>query len=382
MKSFLVSIVLLLLLSGASWGIWQVRLELQRREHEQAQIEIQQHIQQAAQGGFKELARFFESYARDKGAQQAFELLRTAELPPDTDFHLLGHVIGDVLYEQEGVSAMKTCTSEFRNACSHTLVAGAYMEFGEEAINKIMAACQEAPGGKGAYDLCFHGLGHGVLAQVGYDFKRVIPLCERFGTPEHNYRERDECVGGAMMELVGGGGHNPTGWMEQHAAYLGTSDPLFPCNAAYVPKAAKPRCFLYMTPHLMEKAGANPRELSVESLKPAFAYCSKLTEVIDRNWCYGGFGKEFVVLVNKRDIRTVENLTDEQFQTVEEWCGAAPSSQAARECHRQAINSLYWGGTNDVGASERFCNQLDDVESRASCKQHLDGLVSYFSSEY
>src|SRR3989344_6028548 len=58
---------------------------------------------------FDELAERFHVLARDKGALYAFEVLRRAELPQDTDIHLLGHAIGDELYIQNGVAGMADC---------------------------------------------------------------------------------------------------------------------------------------------------------------------------------------------------------------------------------------------------------------------------------
>src|SRR5690606_38758677 len=119
-----------------------------------------------AQGArsFEDLAQRFEALAQEKGAAHAFEVLRRAEIPPNTDLHLMGHRVGDILYQQEGIGGIKYCTQDFRNACSHSIVVGALTEFGESALPQIREACLDAPGGPGAYTMCYHGLGHGVFA--------------------------------------------------------------------------------------------------------------------------------------------------------------------------------------------------------------------------
>ncbi|MEZ4200776.1 MAG: hypothetical protein R3B69_04350 [Candidatus Paceibacterota bacterium] len=53
----------------------------------------------------------------------------------------MGHAVGDILYEQEGISGMSICTHDFRNACSHTMVIGALIEFGTGAFPDIRDAC-------------------------------------------------------------------------------------------------------------------------------------------------------------------------------------------------------------------------------------------------
>ena len=68
---------------------------------------------------FSELSEYFSVLAKDKGGAHAFEVLRQASVAPGTDMHLLGHVVGDTLYTQEGLEGIRVCTHDFRNACSH-----------------------------------------------------------------------------------------------------------------------------------------------------------------------------------------------------------------------------------------------------------------------
>ena len=52
---------------------------------------------------FAEIFKYFEQLAKQKGAEYAFAALAKAPLPPNTDLHLLGHVVGDELYKQQGL---------------------------------------------------------------------------------------------------------------------------------------------------------------------------------------------------------------------------------------------------------------------------------------
>ena len=90
---------------------------------------------------FKELETRFQDLAKEKGGAYAYEVLKRAPLPPNTDLHLLGHAVGDVLYAQVGIDGIALCTQDFRNACSHSIVIGALNEFGgEPALLKIRDA--------------------------------------------------------------------------------------------------------------------------------------------------------------------------------------------------------------------------------------------------
>ena len=278
---------------------------------------------------FKELSDRLVALSERRGAEYAFEVLRRAELPPNTDLHLLGHVVGDELYKQRGVDGVAICTQDFRNACSHSVVIGALNEYGgEPALEMIREACKKAPGGPGAYTMCYHGLGHGVLAFYGYDFAPTIKLCKESGTEEYHNREYVECVGGAVMELVGGGGHGRDLWLASRARYLRDEEPLSPCMSDVIPENIKSLCLVYLTPRLWEIVGIDLGRPDPALFPKAFALCDVLPRQHQelRDACFGGFGKEFVPLAGARDIRGVDRFSDEDYMLAIEWCGAAPAA--------------------------------------------------------
>lgn len=318
---------------------------------------------------FKELSDRFDALAKEKSAPYAYDVLRRAALPDGTDVHLLGHTIGDELYKQEGVRGITVCTQEFRNACSHAIVIGALIEFGaEHALGLIRDACEKAPGGSGAYTMCFHGLGHGVFAYYGYDLTKTIAFCKRTGTKDHEDREYGECVGGAIMELMGGGGHDHDLWEKARARYLSDADPLAPCSSAAVPDDVKGMCYLYITPHLFEANGGNLSAPNVKEFAAAFRYCGAIpsASVALREACFGGIGKEFPVLALGRDIRAVNAIPDDAFRKMHAWCALAPHKEARVDCEREIVSSLYWGGETDPRQTIRYC-ELDDADSQRAC---------------
>lgn len=206
---------------------------------------------------FNELSDFFKYLAKDNGARYAFEVLKNAELPPRIDLHLLGHIVGDELFKQEGVKGIEACTRDFRNACSHSIVVGLFSERGDMALDEIAEVCRRSPGGLGAYTMCFHGLGHGILAAVGYTMEKTVDLCKKTATPQYKNRESVECIGGAVMEIVGGGFHDREIWQKQRLVYLDSTKPLELCENNIIPQDAKGICYMYITPYLIEAAGGN-----------------------------------------------------------------------------------------------------------------------------
>lgn len=331
---------------------------------------------------FDELKKYFTVLAEKKGAKYALDLLKIAPIPPNTDMHLLGHVVGDVLYRQLGLEGIKICTDDFRNACSHSIVVGLLIDKGEGVLPEIAKACRQAPGGSGAYTMCYHGLGHGVLAYTGYDFEKSVALCQKTGTSEYGYQESSQCMGGMVMEIISGGGHDQKTWARKRLIYLKASDPFYPCSDL-VPDQAKGLCYTYITPYLWEAVGAdlgNPKEADFEK---AFALCHQMPQPdnLYKNTCFGGFGKEFVVLAQNRDIRKIEDMTDGQLKTVYSWCQLAEDKEGTQACLGQALGSLYWGGENNPEVSIRFCNIISDSTYQKSCFLNLISSVKSYISD-
>ena len=314
---------------------------------------------------FSQLSDRFQSLAQEKSALYAYEVLRRATLPPGTDVHLLAHTVGDELYKQKGVSGIADCTQEFRNACSHTIVIGALNEFGsEKALGLIRDACEKAPGGSGAYTMCHHGLGHGVFAYYGYDFTKTDAFCKKTGTAGYRNREYIECMGGAVMELMGGGGHDKIAWLGSREKYLDPKDPLAPCSTHVIPGEAKGMCYMYLTPHLFEASGGNLANPKPRDFAAAFRFCDRISKsTYDlREACFSGIGKEFPVLALSRDIRSVEVADDNALRQMRDWCALAPHDEAYENCTRSIVSSLYWGGENNPRTVITFCEFAEGTD--------------------
>ncbi len=330
---------------------------------------------------FQEYSDYFRKLSEDKGAEYAFKVLRVAPFPPGIDLHLLAHVVGEMLYKQKGIAAIAICTDDFRNACSHTVVIGILLEHGEGSLPEIAETCKKAPGGKGAYNLCFHGLGHGVLAYTGYDFEKSIEMCKKVGTKEHNDREYIECVGGSSMEMMAGV-HDRQAWEAQKGKYFKEDDPLAPCDASFMPREAQPICYIHLTPHLFQAVGADLRNPTPKNFKDAFAYCNALSEDDDllRNACYGGFGKEFIVIARGKDVRDIGASRTDELQKTVDWCALANDTLGEKACQSSALASLFWGGENTPDASFGFC-ALTTGEFQTACYTQLAGQVQFYSTD-
>lgn len=328
---------------------------------------------------FDQLKKYFTDLANQKGAKQAFEVLKTENLPPNTDLHLLGHVVGDVLYKQQGIAGIRICTEEFRNACSHSVVVGLFSEKGEAALPQITQACKQAPGGGGAYTMCFHGLGHGILAYTDYDLEKAISICQKTG----GQAESAQCTSGTIMEIISGGDHDKPLWSRQRQKYLSKDNPFYPCSADFMPEVGKHLCYNYLTPHLWEAVGADINRPVESDFSKSFALCNLMPEkdLQYQSDCFGGFGKEFTTLAQNKDIRKIDTMSDEQFLKVVNWCSIADDIAGVDACLLQALSSIFWGGENDRSASIRFCQVMADADYQKNCFLNLIGQVSFYIND-
>jgi hypothetical protein len=326
---------------------------------------------------FQQYSTYFQQLSETKGAVYAYDVLKQSQLPPGIDYHLLGHVVGDMLYKQNGIAGIKYCTEDFRDACSHSVVIGILRDHGIGALPQIVAACKEAPGGRGAYTMCFHGLGHGVLAYNEYDLKKAIPMCKMMGTPEYQNREYIECVGGTIMEMIAGV-HDPIAWKQQVGKYFKDSDPLYPCDADWMPEEARSVCYVQLTPHLFTAAGGDLGNLQPPIYEKAFSFCDVLPKDSQvRKDCYGGFGKEFIGIAQGRDIRDVGSMPEVKLRDIHAWCALAHDAHGQWDCISSTLASLFWGGEATPDASFTFC-RLASSEYQSSCYLQLADHIGYY----
>ncbi len=327
---------------------------------------------------FDQLKKYFTNLANKKGAAYAYDVLKIAPIPPYIDMHLMGHVVGDVLYKQQGINGIKVCTDDFRNACSHSIVVGLLLEKGEGVLPQIAQVCHQAPGGGGAYTMCYHGLGHGILAYTNYDLAKATSLCAKTSKAGASGEEAVQCVGGTIMEIISGGDHDKKTWNMMRPKYLTTTDPFKPCYVSYMPDAARGMCLTYLTPYLFEVAGANLRSPTEKDYANAFKLCGSLNDTSDKDTCFASFGKEFVVLAAQRDIRGVNQMSQDQLKKVYNWCQMAQDHDGIAACIMSAVGSMYWGGENNKAVSISFCSSIPETSYQQSCFGNLIGNVSVF----
>ncbi len=132
------------------------------------------------------------------GGESAYqELAQATKAYSDDERHFAEHVFGEALYAHLGLSGLSLCDAEFSSGCYHSGFAKAIVEFGiEEGVKRAAALCAQKTNPT-ARTTCEHGIGHGLLAYIGYeerDIALALEACDAIPQTE------PWCHGGVFME--------------------------------------------------------------------------------------------------------------------------------------------------------------------------------------
>lgn len=331
----------------------------------------------------KQYTDYFSHLAEAKGSHYAFELLRRITPPHGVNVHTVAHAVGFVLFKERGVSGMYDCTEEFRSACAHAIVIQAISRDGSNALEDVVRTCMNAPGGKGAYAICIHGVGHGLVASAGYDFESAVsrcaemPLASDDAYPSHRFMNvAEECIGGAVMEMLQGD-HDKGTWERAIIDYLPVDNPFRPCTDTYVPLSLRSACLAALTQRFFGFAGISEEIPQPETYSKAMNVCALARLEDDRIACYGGFGKEYVFYATQLDGGDVNRLSDDALKNIQEWCAYAGNPKGIKRCLSIALDTLFWAGQNDPRPAITFCSLLSE-ENRTACYVGLVENIKYF----
>lgn len=334
----------------------------------------------------KEYVQHFESIASEKGSLYAFELLRNTQMPHGVNIHSVGHGIGRIHYEQQGISGIRDCTEEFRSACAHQIVIGALVDFGLPSLSEVVSACELAKGGPGAKAMCFHGIGHGLLAYLQYDYQKAVEICSTLSPVAHpsaslSYAARftdpsGECVSGALMELTQGE-HDVRLRQSVEKYYLPKDNTFFPCTADFVPDVLRHVCLLSITEHLFSRLDVPDGTKPEDVISEAMEYCALLSGAGERASCYGGFGKQFVFYSTSEYAGNMGAVPNSEYLLIHTRCQIPQDPDGRRSCRRVALDSLFWAGHNDLRSAVSFCSLSKEAEV-SECYSDLKALGKYF----
>ncbi len=289
-----------------------------------------------------------EKYWRDRieeiGADSAYEefLAKYAGISIGEQ-HTQAHIFGNALYKAAGLPGITVCDRNFNFGCYHEFIGWAVQEHGLSVASSLNENCLEK------YESvalgCQHGIGHGVLASLGYDYENLAQALEVCG----ELRAQPEvggCFGGAFME------YNLRTILGDESAPRPLDATLgrhYPCSR--VETQYKNACY-YEQPQWWQSLHFKDwgkKETRLPMFKHLGELCSQAKDLSYQIRCYRGIGTNAPPIVNSdlEEMKLVcQNMPN---HTGEINCRAAAAGVF------QEINQLY-------GKEWRMCEDLSESD--------------------
>jgi hypothetical protein len=281
---------------------------------------------------------FWENKIEEIGASEAYKFLKDNYLPnPDLGLqHEMAHFFGEALYKKESIKGLVYCDASFGFGCYHSFFGFALLDKGLSVIHDLDQACIEAYGEKGLG--CQHGLGHGVLIELGYEnFEQALEECSKL-----NWQGPiGGCTSGVFME------YNHHTMEENNVRKLDDRGEFFPCNS--VDKKFKSGCYF-----------EQPSWWSALSNKD-FTYvgqnCAMVEPKAQKDDCFKGVGN------------VVAGMFNYDLKIIKEKCSLMPEIDNEVEC----IVGAAWIVSNQPGYSNTWQELCEGYESN-----HLNRCLASF----
>lgn len=291
-------------------------------------------------------SRAWEERIRALGAGEAYAALSSeAKALGPQEQHVAAHDFGSALYRVLGTEGLGICDAQFSFGCYHEFLGRAIADLGLASVamlnDECFAALTESPLS------CQHGIGHGVIAFVGYDddaLFEALDVCRDL--PRND--SIGGCYGGVFMEY-------------NLQTMLGTEGRVrpahekslqYPCNV--VGEDFSSACYFWQPQWWRQYV----RERGVEDLGEVYrqigSFCRD-APMPYRRTCFEGIGNNLPA--------------DAEFdpRRLKEMCEIA--GETAHEelyCKLLAANSLSSGGAGMAGDGEAVCDGLEG-DARALC---------------
>lgn len=283
-----------------------------------------------------EATTYLRQISEDKGGAYGYQVLGKISPKWNTYIHMFGHVIGAELYKQQGLRGMAVCTTDFAFSCYHSILGAAVAEEGIRAVRDINQVCVESK------DLwaCQHGLGHGIMATVGYDdpFK-ALEVCAGLS----DQSPINGCIQGVFME------HNSLTMLDpaMHKQRELTDTGLYyPCDT--VADEYKNECYHEIPVWWRGIYGQ-------ENYKKIASLCEGVPNQENKNWCFRRLGS----LIIEPPLITAST-------SIAACKAALPLGSALAYCVQSIQNELP-GGNN-------ACESLEPTD-RAVCQEPIPAMV-------
>ncbi len=248
---------------------------------------------------------YIQDLAKQKGGAAAYAYLKDQWKNKQAQGHDLAHVVGRLLYQEQGIKGLAVCDSNFAFGCYHGFLEDLVKKQGEGGLASAEQGCKDL-GLPGVVASCIHGIGHGVLGYKG-DITAALPLCQQFPQTESSY-----CFDGAFMEYYNGIMESSTkisidysnpwkfclGMINETQGQCVRNQIFYMLNSTPEKLAPAIKTCAQLTDSLktfcITSVGLFATQHSEGNPKSAGAVCKNFSASVDQNACVTGSAQEFV----------------------------------------------------------------------------------------
>jgi hypothetical protein len=201
--------------------------------------------------------------------------------------HELAHAFGSALFQTMGISALSYCGDEFVYGCYHEVMGEETSKEGFKALSSLFVTCEKNE--LVILVSCEHGIGHGILSQLGYtlpDLTKALNLCFTYGIQETT-KPHTSCQDGVFMEYNMRFMTPDSPNSKEAPPREFTAEQAFaPCND--VDEKFRPVC-AYELPLWWVSAGLSESTTTGAMWQQVAAYCLSMPDSL-QSYCFKGAG--------------------------------------------------------------------------------------------
>lgn len=217
-----------------------------------------------------EETRYWIDVIQDVGGVAAYQHFDEKYANKEINFtHDLAHSFGEALYKVEGIDGVSVCDSNHGFGCYHSFFGWALLDNGLDVITDLDEACIAVYGEKGLG--CQHGIGHGVLAELGSENLRdSLEACSTL-----NWQGPvGGCTSGVFME------YNFSSMGTRHLRDYVPGETHFPCTD--VPEKYRQACYFEQPAWWVQIVNQDYGAVG--------KFCAEVEDENQREMCYRGAG--------------------------------------------------------------------------------------------
>ena len=240
-----------------------------------------------------EQVKLYKKLIEREGPAKAQEDLYKSGLPFDGETHLLNHTVGDYLYEKYGPAGLSQCKEYFLASCYHGFILHAIASGGMPEVAKTFTYCQA--GGLTVLVQCAHAIGHGFLANFGYqNLIKALKTCDEAGGTIPGFIAYN-CHDGVFMENVWGvhdGEPSPDRWVNP-------KDIFYPCNDKRIDDKYVLACWSNQPSLVYQFFKGNVKKVADD-------LCNKVEDPKYQQMCFDGLARQINPIVAGDSNKTLQ----------------------------------------------------------------------------